>query len=776
MVKGSCNPGFERDGGGCSNVAARCCTARLGAPGARPPTQSRSARCLPCFYWAAAVALPYIYSRQRGRGSPSSVQPPAGEPLTAAQPVPAPRSGTADLRPPPELRTAGSATRTPRPPFPLQPPELGGRWALGASRQGNSALIRGPGNGAETLRPRCRGCPAGQSGQTRPEHFHRPLPLLRRQLRPGAPRPRFAGSLKGPHPRILVHIWPVGNVHPIGFGTQGAASPAVVTCRQSPVAGGLGAPPGAARAAFQRGPAPPAAPAGLPGYGGTRGARPRAPPGPARDGARRTGAESGGCPAPLLGDDRPGRPAARRGGAAPPARNSPSRVTCGPLHAPHESSRRCQSVQTHTTINFDAHGALASFTRLTGHSGSEETPRAHGAQPLRDRSSGCARNGEAQAHRSCAVPPAGPGTSSALCPAGTGPGNAVRLLPLGLREVPDPPGSAGGLPVPPARGRARLAPRHPRAGRGGLWTRCPSERGRRLPGARAQPAQRRQRARFPSARLQQRRDTNPESGRGKAAPPAVPGPGPCPPPAVPGPRPCPPPAVPGLQPSPRARAPPPQPGRAAAPPRAGADWPSALPIPRRLHHPGAGRLARCRNRRRPHAHGTERGPPGPSRRSRRSGKRGGRAPGPGAVAAPARRARTAARDAIGGRPRRPPLPSPGEVTAWQRRAPPRPARTGEEQRGLGGRAGGPGRAAAAAPWARRGGPGRAGPGPRGRSRPGGEDSEAVPGRLRGRSAAGPGGRWRRGLRGRGERGPERPRCRPPRGAAPQRFRVPHDFV
>lgn len=61
------------------------------------------------------------------------------------------------------------------------------------------------------------------------------------------------------------------------------------------------------------------------------------------------------------------------------------------------------------------------------------------------------------------------------------------------------------------------------------------------------------------------------------------------------------------------------------------------------------------------------------------------------------------------------LPSPGEVTAWQRRAAPRPARSGEERRGLGGRAGGPGRAAAA-PWARRGGPDRAGAGARGRCR------------------------------------------------------------
>lgn len=110
--------------------------------------------------------------------------------------------------------------------------------------------------------------------------------------------------------------------------------------------------------------------------------------------------------------------------------------------------RRYQSVQKHTTIYFDACGALANFTRITEHSELEETHRNHGVQPLSEwpirgsnaqpvpgtpgKSPALTRPGHAEAALSLQR---GPGQAPRSARAGTQPGNAASA---------SPPRAAGG--------------------------------------------------------------------------------------------------------------------------------------------------------------------------------------------------------------------------------------------------------------------------------------------------------------------------------------------
>lgn len=193
-------------------------------------------------------------------------------------------------------------------------------------------------------------------------------------------------------------------------------------------------------------------------------------------------------------------------------------IRCQVLISSPGTIRRCQSVQKHTTINFDARGALASVTSLTEHSELEATHRAHGVQPLLERpirgsdprpvpSTPRAPPGPARAQRGCAVPAPGPERAPRSARAGTQPGNAdPASLPRAVRRA-GPSGQRGRAPGSHRRraGRRLHPVRRPR-GEGGSG------------GPRAQPARRHARppARFPSARLQQRRDTNAASGCNKA--------------------------------------------------------------------------------------------------------------------------------------------------------------------------------------------------------------------------------------------------------------------
>lgn len=115
-------------------------------------------------------------------------------------------------------------------------------------------------------------------------------------------------------------------------------------------------------------------------------------------------------------------------------------IHCQVLISSPGTIRRCQSVHKHTTINFDARGAPASFTSLTEHSELEETHRAHGVQPLRERPirgsnprpvPGKPRTppGPARAQRGCAVPRPGPERAPRSARAGTQPGNADSAFP-----------------------------------------------------------------------------------------------------------------------------------------------------------------------------------------------------------------------------------------------------------------------------------------------------------------------------------------------------------
>lgn len=147
----------------------------------------------------------------------------------------------------------------------------------------------------------------------------------------------------------------------------------------------------------------------------------------------------------------------------------------------------------------------------------ESSPYASGAHE--DRTQGlCQVRPARPGHTGAALClPPGPGRAPRSARAGTRPGNAPSASAPRAEGVPDSPEVRAG-PASHRRGDAAASlPASPRAGRGGLSARSPSERGNGSGGTAgpgAQPAQRHAepRQRLPSARLQQRRDTNPASG------------------------------------------------------------------------------------------------------------------------------------------------------------------------------------------------------------------------------------------------------------------------
>ncbi|CAN8186460.1 unnamed protein product [Coccothraustes coccothraustes] len=93
-------------------------------------------------------------------------------------------------------------------------------------------------------------------------------------------------------------------------------------------------------------------------------------------------------------------------------------------------------------------------------------PSPYAAAHTRTEPRGCARYAQDTARpgrtEAALCRPPGPGRAPRSAREGTRPGNVrFRLLPLGLREVPDPPEVRAGLHFPPERGRDRFVPRQP---------------------------------------------------------------------------------------------------------------------------------------------------------------------------------------------------------------------------------------------------------------------------------------------------------------------------
>lgn len=339
MVKGSCNPAFERDGGGgcSSSVAARCCTARLGSARTEPVPRPGPAALAACPVAALLVGCGGAACRIYTAGSGAGDRPLVSSLLLgtfdrrAAGSQRRGRAQPASLPPAPgSRRSAGTAPRAPRLPLPLLPPAPRARRALDESRRGNSALERGPGER--------RGLCARAAGPARRGRAAEPGP----NISSARSAPRAPAQLPGRDSQTVSKFTIRAHLHISGqsgiIAPSGLGPKALSGRRWFPAGRALQPHSSAARL-------PRPDPRGSPGHSGTRGVRPRAPPGLSgmalggqrRGGERRVPGSAAWRRSALL--SAAFIAGTKRGGAAPPARNSPSRVTCGPLHSPHKSSR-----------------------------------------------------------------------------------------------------------------------------------------------------------------------------------------------------------------------------------------------------------------------------------------------------------------------------------------------------------------------------------------------------------------------------------------------------